>query len=526
MKAFGWFRRLEWFGRTMVVAGLLVLAGSLFYAVENQRGKRAWESCQRELTAKGVELDFQKLAPAPVPDDQNFAMTPFLAPLFDFRPRPWLQGQSPWRDKEGQVRACGFANELQPTNGDPELVPIPLLIGHRTDLQHAFQLLETNSSTVFPSRVEAGSAVLVALERYRPVLDELQSASRRPYARFNISYGDEDPAGIYLPHLAVLLRISRAIEVRASAELAVGKTDAAFNDTGFIFFLARTLQQEPFIVSRTVRARLLLIAEQIIWEGLGERQWSETQLQEFEDHLTKTTLVSELEETIKAERAAFGVKGFEFIRRHPHGLRQIASYQPEDVSAPFGLLTAAPSGWLYQEQVAYQRLFDEKVLTCFGPGAGQIQSHVVDTNEQVIDSECHYGALKAVWRHRVLSALMLNGIHHSFQKTAAAQSSVNFGAIACALERHRLARGNFPETLEALAPEFIARCPLDVCNGQPLKYHRTDDRRFVLYSIGWDEKDDGGLIKTDRSGKIIVTGGDWVWPQYETQSASLTQTTN
>src|ERR1051326_8119827 len=105
MSAFAGFRRLEWFGRTMVIAALLVLAGCLYYAVENQRGKRAWESCRRELMAKGVELDFQKLVPMPVPDDQNFAMTPFLAPLFDFRPRPWLQGQSPWRDREEIGRA-------------------------------------------------------------------------------------------------------------------------------------------------------------------------------------------------------------------------------------------------------------------------------------------------------------------------------------------------------------------------------------------------------------------------------------
>ena len=53
--------------------------------------------------------------------------------------------------------------------------------------------------------------------------------------------------------------------------------------------------------------------------------------------------------------------------------------------------------------------------------------------------------------------------------------------------------------------QFIAKLPHDIIGGQPLKYRRTADGQFVLYSIGWNEKDDGGVPgKTD-------TEGDWVW---------------
>jgi hypothetical protein len=76
------------------------------------------------------------------------------------------------------------------------------------------------------------------------------------------------------------------------------------------------------------------------------------------------------------------------------------------------------------------------------------------------------------------------------------------------LERYRLANGQFPETLEALAPRFISRAPNDVITGQPYKYRRTDDGQFILYSVGWNEKDDGGV-----PGKTLfdLTQGDWVW---------------
>jgi hypothetical protein len=93
-------------------------------------------------------------------------------------------------------------------------------------------------------------------------------------------------------------------------------------------------------------------------------------------------------------------------------------------------------------------------------------------------------------------------------KTAIAQTCANQAAIACALERCRLANGQFPGKLEALLPQFISRLPNDVITSQPYKYRRTDDGQFILYSVGWNEKDDGGV-----PGKTLfdLTQGDWVW---------------
>jgi hypothetical protein len=62
-------------------------------------------------------------------------------------------------------------------------------------------------------------------------------------------------------------------------------------------------------------------------------------------------------------------------------------------------------------------------------------------------------------------------------------------------------------------PQFIAQIPHDIINGEPLHYRRTDEGQFVLYSVSWNETDDGGVVgMTD--GKTPVTDlnkGDWVW---------------
>ncbi len=64
---------------------------------------------------------------------------------------------------------------------------------------------------------------------------------------------------------------------------------------------------------------------------------------------------------------------------------------------------------------------------------------------------------------------------------------------ALAVERYRLAnRGALPPTLAALVPAQLAAVPLDPFDDQPLRYKRLP-KGFVVYSIGADLQDDGGM---------------------------------
>ena len=107
--------------------------------------------------------------------------------------------------------------------------------------------------------------------------------------------------------------------------------------------------------------------------------------------------------------------------------------------------------------------------------------------------------------------MVFSAIASSVNKFARIQSQLDLARVACALERFRLAHGSYPATLDTLAPQFIAQLPHDLINGQPLHYRRTDGGQFVLYSVGWDEKDDGGKIFLIKSGSIDREKGDWVW---------------
>ena len=115
-------------------------------------------------------------------------------------------------------------------------------------------------------------------------------------------------------------------------------------------------------------------------------------------------------------------------------------------------------------------------------------------------------------RHESFLGLLLPALSRAAQKFAFAQAGADAAALACALERCRLARGQFPDSLGALVPEFISQLPHDVINGQPLKYRRTADGQYLLYSVGWNETDDGGVLGLKQKSEAIdQTLGDWVW---------------
>jgi hypothetical protein len=103
------------------------------------------------------------------------------------------------------------------------------------------------------------------------------------------------------------------------------------------------------------------------------------------------------------------------------------------------------------------------------------------------------------------------------KNSAKGQTVAQQAALACALERYRLANDRLPEKLEALVPQFIAKIPHDVMDGQPLRYRLESDGSYKLWSVGWNQKDDGGEVaylnpKAPEDQRILDDQmGDWVW---------------
>jgi hypothetical protein len=57
----------------------------------------------------------------------------------------------------------------------------------------------------------------------------------------------------------------------------------------------------------------------------------------------------------------------------------------------------------------------------------------------------------------------------------------------------------------------MEKLPRDVIDGEPLHYRRQANGTFLLYSVGWNETDDGGQVALKKDGSEDREKGDWVW---------------
>lgn len=81
-----------------------------------------------------------------------------------------------------------------------------------------------------------------------------------------------------------------------------------------------------------------------------------------------------------------------------------------------------------------------------------------------------------------------------------------------ALTAYHRRHGSWPASLDQLSPEFLPAVPVDRFDGKPLKY-KVVDGQPLLYSVGRNRKDDGGIPAADRSRGDEAPDGDIrFWP--------------
>jgi hypothetical protein len=117
-----------------------------------------------------------------------------------------------------------------------------------------------------------------------------------------------------------------------------------------------------------------------------------------------------------------------------------------------------------------------------------------------------------------LAKILLPAVGNAAIKFALAQTDIALAVTACSLERYKLKVGHYPDSLALLVPDYLKSVPHDVMDGKPLRY-RLEGDRFVLYSIGENQVDDGGVVGFGENHKgrhWRRDEGDWVWKYPDT----------
>jgi tetratricopeptide (TPR) repeat protein len=507
-----WFFHWRILKRLLLVGGCVIALIALFYAEEDWRGWHAWNQFKHKWAAKGEQFHLASVVPPPVPDDQNFALTPIAFTSYgQILTREGKLIPAEKRDDHFVVRmrmpiALDYPG---PTNCAGDRVKGTFT---RLDCWQDYYRGVAARSNAFPVPAQPQSPaadVLLALSKYDGVIEELRAASQLPHSRYPINYDSESPFMIYLPHLAPLKNCAQVLQLRSLAELRNGQPDKALDDVRLALQLTDKVRDEPLLISHLVRAAMVQLLLQPIWEGLAQHKWSDGQLAALDEDLVKLDFLAAWRLSMQGELGGQADE-MELLRRHPERFQELQAVidfagKKTDVRLPNGLIVRSmPAGWFYQNQYRCAQATEEYCIPVADASRGTFSPAVARRGEAALAAE-------TTGPFNLFERLILPVLANAAPKFAFGQASVNLARTAMALERYRLARGAFPESLDALAPQFIAEVPHDVIGGQPLKYRREADGSFVLYSVGWNEKDDDGVAAFDKDGSVDLQTGDWVW---------------
>lgn len=547
-------------GRLLFLVATLATIVGLFYAEELWRGKHAWNKYTAAATAGGIRLDWDSFIPAPVKDEENLAATPALAPLFDFLP-----GTQQWRDTNAsqklfilfrtfneKAKARGFdveygrqarwqlgepmdliallgTNKTLRTTAPPTVTPLPEEMRKRYGLPDSPpEAITPNPAPARPSfppgpaTQEEAARILLELvqQTYGPLLDELSDASQRPRARFNIQYNTAPIYAILLPHLAYLKSCAQALSRRAQAQLALDQASGAMDDIQLGFHLADTLNAEPFLISQLVHIASKMILMSPLWHGFARHAWTESQLQQLQARLENDNIVADLNRALHGERAS-GVRIFDQILYRTGGV-SLGNLGSTDGSDTMGEVVQMimPSGWFYLEKLNLSSAYDRCLeplkewldgKTATQPALQQLRKLGKNPLGDENGDWSTQSGFEKLWRHQIMVSMLFPAVDRAFEKALNAQVHLLLVQQACALERHYLTTGQYPEKLENMVPKFIAKLPLDPMSGKPFVYRRQAQDAYLLYSIGFDFQDDGGTVGLTAKGVIDPLTKDLVW---------------
>jgi hypothetical protein len=232
---------------------------------------------------------------------------------------------------------------------------------------------------------------------------------------------------------------------------------------------------------------LLARSLQPIWDGLAEHHWGEPQLAAFQKALARFDLLSDHTNAIRRIVLAY-VDMWRAIPEAETPTGRVA--QAGRVPVPHVESSWQPRAWRYDDCLQLYH-------------AGQNAIARVDVASGRVSDEMNWADLSGLPLDGNTSQMFQQGawLGSNPMLVSFAQTAVNQAIIACALERHRLAHGAYPETLVQLLPGFLDRIPRDINSGRPMFYQRDDKGGYSLRGVGWNGVIDQAKVPSD----------DWLW---------------
>jgi hypothetical protein len=458
--------------RWKIALGLIALAciGALFYFAGGSPDERELEATRRSLHQQGFKVDLTEF---------NFSIS------------------SEARQRAAALATTTMAEIKNRSRPGPVLTDVPrLMTAASPDAVIVIWRLEQLKHGRF---LDFWPLLRETFETNRARLDAAcEAACSGPIQFEPIGTG----ASALLPYLADLKSLQIAFGFRAMLALHDRQPDAWTNILASTC-LVTSYTPEPHEIAHMVRIACVSVAFETLWNALQTRQWSDAQLSELQRRWELLDFWNGLPDTVACSRATL-VDALNRERRQPVSANISLKFA---VQSPMGEWRSLTDWWrriryrhhgIYEAERAallfyrHRELEVRHAIQC--PNWEQMrQLPGVTNNVPFIPNGPSQSLL--MWNTRQMSLSWQGEGQTLLARTAEAEARRRLIITALALERYHVANGSYPATLQALVPKLLTSVPLDFMDSKPLRYRRTEDGHFVLYSVGLDCVDDGGQLR-------------------------------
>jgi hypothetical protein len=269
--------------------------------------------------------------------------------------------------------------------------------------------------------------------------------------------------------------LSRFLAARVELQLSRNELTGATDDARLLVFVARTISDEPLLISQLVRISVTTWAVKTTERALGCGTPT-VGLAELQDELRKEIAVPRLEWGLRGERGMF----FVIAEKMDQGVLE-GGRNTERSNYPIG-------EFIYRKYIPDQQAFMAEIFSAAieavqlsGPDRISAVRSVMATcpNEYDLSNKLVGLFLPAVEKVNDADTRLV------------AQLGCAVAGIAC--ERYRQKTGSWPKTLADIPKDILPEIPTDPFTGKSVLFKRTETGA-VVYSVGSDGVDDGGEI--------------------------------
>jgi len=333
------------------------------------------------------------------------------------------------------------------------------------------------------------------LAAFRERLDLLYRAAMLPPGRYVLDY--TQGIQIEAPHTTDIrwnVRLLRMDAVHAALNNDPGR---AYEALVAAMAVVRILDNEPVLIIQMLRCSCVGIIFDTFREVLVRVEFTEEQLARLQEWFADAYDPNAVYNALIAERV-FGIMAF----KSPALLAADDKDWENEAYAASILEVAAALGFYRREWDRYFSGMEELIAALRMPYPEARKACDRLQNRLHFRNPSERSRRREQRRYSPLPGLTKTLYSFARLPETAARDRARsaLGTAAAAIERYRLAAGDFPETLQALVPAYLPAVPEDPIDLQPMRY-RCGEEACVVYSIGTNGVDDGG-----KPGKVLNEG--------------------